>query len=266
MRVVTKPKPVSLIVGGALGIAGGLSGWHAAILSVGPEDGRSIGYSFFFAVFALIRGGAVLSWNHRTKPTVLVRMQAADALQGILPLAVCASVVLSVPELANPASPYLWLAGLLVGSAAISAVPAEQATLSEIPPLRPGHSLDWLRWQKFGAGTLLVSILSTAIFFSYPRRSDAFTPLIIALALAEAIVSVWRILEHRQLSKAGVHLSGLQISWLRVIHIKRGHEAAVRELRTMYPKIGPLHAETIIENLYSTEEQPIEVSSGPAGI
>jgi hypothetical protein len=150
------------------------------------------------------------------------------------------------------------MAGLLLAAAAVSVVPAKQAALLEIPPLRPGRYLDWLRWQNFGAGTLLLSILVPVMFLSYPLQSHAFAPLIVVLALAQATVSVWRIIEHRQLSKAGVHLSGLQISWLRVIHIKRGHEAAVKELRTMYPKISPLHAETIIENLYRTEEEPTE--------
>lgn len=260
MRVVAKPKPVSVMAGGALVIAGCFAMWHAAILSIGPEDGRSIVLSFFFAVFALIRGVVILSWNHRSKPMALMRMQAADALPGILPLAVVVSTVLSIPELADPARPYLWMAVLLLGSATISAAPAEQAALSEIPPLRPGGYLDWLRWQNFGASTLLLSILFTALFFSDPRRSDAFAPLIVVLALAQATVSVWRIIEHRQFSKAGVRLSGLQINWLRVIHIKRGHEAAVKELRTMYPKISPLDADTIIENLYRAEEQRTEVA------
>lgn len=259
MRVVSKPKRVSVMVGGTLVIAGCLGIWHAAILSVGPGEGRRIGLSFFFAIFALVRGVVILSWNHWSEPMVLMRAQAADALLGILPLAFFASSLPSMPELADPARPYLWMAGLLLASAAISVEPAEQAVPLEIPPLRPGRYLDWLRWQNFGAGTLLLSILVPVMFFSYPLQSHAFAPLIVVLALAQATVSVWRIIEHRQLSKAGVHLSGLQISWLRVIHIKRGHEAAVKELRTMYPKISPLHAETIIENLYRMEEEPTEV-------
>ena len=109
---------------------------------------------------------------------------------------------------------------------------------------------------EFRRGTLLISFLFSALYFSYPLKSDAFAPLIVVLALAQATVSIWRIIEQRQVSKSGVHLSGLQISWLRVIHIRRGHEAAVRELRTMYPKIGPLQADSIIENLYRTEEEP----------
>jgi hypothetical protein len=260
MRVVRNPRTVSVMVGGALVIVGCLAMWHAATLSMGPEDARSIGFSFFFAVFALIRGVVILAWHRRSKPMALMRIQAADALPAILPLAVLASTLLAVPELADPARPYLWMAGLLLGSAAISIAPAEQAALSEIPPLRPGRYLDWLRWQNFGAGTLLLSILFTVMFFSYPLQSDAIAPLIVVLALAQAAVSVWRIIEHHQLSKAGVPLSGLQISWLRVIHIKRGHEAAVKELRTMHPKISPLHADTIIENLYRTEEQLTDVT------
>lgn len=256
MRVVKNPKPVSVMIGGGVVLAGCLGMWHAAVLSSGPQDGRNIGFSFFFAVFALVRGVVILSWERRSQPTTLLRIQAADTLPGLLPLAVFASTLLSVPELADPARPYLWMAGLVLASAGISAAPAEQAAASEIPPLRPGRYLDWLRWQNFGASTLLLSIFYTAMFFTYPRRSDAFTPLIIVLALAQATVSVWRIIEHRQLAKAGVHLSGLQISWLRVIHIKRGHEAAARELRTMYPKISPLDADIVIENLYRTEEAP----------
>jgi uncharacterized membrane protein HdeD (DUF308 family) len=260
MRVLTNPKPVAFTAGGALLIAGCLGIWHAAILSTGPEDGRSIGISYFLAIFALVRGVVILSWNHRSEPMALMRMQAADALQGILPLAFVAATLPSLPELVDPAQPYLWMAALLLASAAISAVPAEQAALSEIPPLRPGHYLDWLRWQNFGAGTLLFSILVTVMFFSNPAHPQAFAPLIVVLALAQAIVSVWRIIEHRQLSKAGVHLSGLQINWLRAIHIKRGHEAAVKELRTMFPKISPLHADTVVENLYRTQEQPTKAA------
>ncbi|MFF1385499.1 hypothetical protein ACFVWT_18245 [Arthrobacter sp. NPDC058288] len=253
---------MAVIVGGALVVAGCLGIWHAAIISNGLESGMRIGLSFFLAIFALVRGVVILSWNRRTEPMVLMRVQAADALLGILPLAFFASSLLSmpVPELADPAQPYLWMAGLVLASAAFSVVPAEEAALLEIPPLRPGRYLDWLRWQNFGAGTLLFSVLVPVMYFSYPLQSYAFAPLIVVLALAQATVSVWRIIEHRQLSKAGVHLSGLQISWLRVIHIKRGHEAAVKELRTMYPKISPLQAGTIIENLYRTEEQPTEVA------
>lgn len=55
--------------------------------------------------------------------------------------------------------------------------------------------------------------------------------LIIVLALAQATVSVWRIIEQRQFSKVAVRLSS----------------------HTMYPKIGPMQADIIIENLYRAE-------------
>jgi hypothetical protein len=95
--------------------------------------------------------------------------------------------------------------------------------------------------------TLLQSVLFSTGFFM---------PLIVVLAAAQATVSVWHIIEHHRFAKIGVRLSGLQINWLRVIPIKRGHEAAVRELRTMYPKIGPMHADTVIENLHRTQTEP----------
>jgi hypothetical protein len=47
----------------------------------------------------------------------------------------------------------------------------------------------------------------------------------------------------------------MQIVWLRAIHVNQGQEAAVKELRAMYPKIGTTHAERVIENLYQTEEE-----------
>ena len=145
------------------------------------------------------------------------------------------------------------MGGLLLGSTVISVMPAEKAALSEIPPLRRGRFADWLRWQNFGVGSLWISGFFTASFFFESRRPYAFAPLIVVLALAQAALSVWQIIEHRQFSKVGVRLSGLQINWLRVIHVSRGHEAAVKELRTMYPKMGPALADTIIENLYRAE-------------
>ncbi|MCZ9882369.1 hypothetical protein [Arthrobacter sp. B2a2-09] len=241
------------MAGSTLLLEGCAGMWLAATAPAGPENGRIVFLSFSIAVVALIWGVIVLSWRLWSKPMVLVRAQAADAFPVILPVAVLVSGFLSVPEIADPARPYLWLGGLLLGSPAISVVSAEKATLSEIPPLRPGGFLDWLRWQNFGAVTLWLSIYFTAMFFYEPRRLDAFTPLIIVLALAQAAVSVWRIIEHRQFSKVEVRLSGLQINWLRVIHVSRGHEAAVKELRTMYPKMGPTQADTIIENLYRAE-------------
>ena len=151
MRVVKNAKPVSVVVGGALMIAGFLGLWLAAMPSSGPGDGRRVVFAFFFAVVALVQGVFILSWNRRTKHMALVRMQAADVIPGLLPLAVFASEIVSVPELADPTRPYLWMAALLLASAAMSVVPVEKAEPSEIPPLRPGRYLDWLRWQNFGA-------------------------------------------------------------------------------------------------------------------
>jgi hypothetical protein len=51
----------------------------------------------------------------------------------------------------------------------------------------------------------------------------------------------------------------LQISWLRAIHVSRGHELAAKELRAMYPKISAMQADTIIENLYRAEEGPVRI-------
>lgn len=222
----------------------------------GSGDGSSILFASFFAIFALIQGVLLLSWNRRSKPTALMRVQAADVLPGVLPLVVFASTILSVPRIADLDPPLWWMAGLVLAGATVSVVPEEKAVLLEIPPLRRGRYLDWLRWQNFGAGTLGQSVLFAGMFFTSPRPPEVVTPLIVVLAAAQAAVSVWRMVEHRQFAKAGVHLSGLQVSWLRVINIRRGHEAAVRELRTMYPKIGPWHAETVIENLYRTREEP----------
>ncbi|WP_284983079.1 hypothetical protein [Arthrobacter sp. efr-133-TYG-118] len=259
MRVVRNAKPVSIVAGSALLVEGCAGMWLAATAPAGPENGRIVLFSFFYAVVALIWGVVMLSWRLWSKPMVLVRAQVADAFPLVLPIAVFVSGFLSVPEIADPFRPYLWMGCLLLGSVAISVATPENATLSEVPPLRPGHFLDWLRWQNFGAGSLWVSIFFTASFFLDSRQSGVFTPLIIVLALAQATVSVWRIIEHRQFSKVGVRLSGLQINWLRVIHVSRGHEAAVKELRTMYPKIGPALADTTIENLYRAD-----APSGPS--
>ncbi len=256
MRVMRHPKPVSVAAGGVLVIAGCFGVWLAARLQAEQENARLIVFTILFAAAAVIRGVVILSWDRRSKPTALLRAQAADTLPVILPLTVTVPGIISVPDLADPANPALWLAGLFLVSAAISVVPAEKAALSEVPPLRSAGFLNWLRWQDFGAGTLLLSILLTATYFlSYPPRFDAFAPLIVVLALAQATVSVWRIIEHHQFSKAGVRLSGLQISWLRVIHVNRGHEAAAKELRAMYPKTSSMQADTIIENLHQAKEE-----------
>jgi hypothetical protein len=253
MRVIRNAKPVSIVAGSALLLEGGAGMWLAATAPAGPQNGRIVFLAFYIGVIGLIRGVVILSWDRRSKPMALMRAQAADALPFILPATVMVSELLSLPEITDPGRPYLWMGALLLGSAVISVAPAEKTDLLEIPPLRPGRFPDWLRWQKFGAGSLWIALIFTAMFFTWPRQLQTFTPLIIVLALAQAAVSVWRIIEHRQFSKVGVHLSGLQINWLRVIHVNRGHEAAVKELRTMYPKMGPAQADTIIENLYRAE-------------
>ncbi|MFF2296895.1 hypothetical protein [Arthrobacter sp. NPDC058127] len=253
MRVIRNAKAISIVAGSALVLEGCAGMWLAAAAPPGPENGRIVLLSFLYAVGALILGVVMLTWRYWSKPMVLVRAQVADAFPLILPIAVLVPGLLSVPEIADPARPYLWLGGLLLASTVISIATPENATLREIPPLRTGHFLDWLRWQNFGAGSLGASFLFTAAFFFDSHQHGDFTPLIIVLALAQATVSVWRIIEHRQFSKIGVRLSGLQINWLRVIHVSRGHEAAVKELRTMYPKIGPTLADTTIENLYRAD-------------
>lgn len=165
-----------------------------------------------------------------------------------------------MPGFADPNNPLVWFAGLILVSTAFPVVPAEKAALSKTPPLRSVGFLDWLRWQNFGAGTLLTSIFFTAMHVSSAPRFDALTPLIGVLALAQASVSVWRIIEHHKVSKSGVHLLGMRISWLRAIHVSRGHEAAAKELRAMYPKVSSMQADTIIENLHQAEEGPLGIS------
>jgi hypothetical protein len=229
--------------------------WQAALLSSEHETVRVAGFTAMFAVMVLIRGGIILFWDRRSIPTALMRPQAADAILGILPAAVFGSIFLARPEILDPARPPFWLLGLFLGSIAIAVVPAEKVLLSEVPPLRSVGFLDWLRSQNFGVGTLLFSILLTAMYFTSPLRLDALTPLVVVLAFAQAMVSIWRIVEQRHFSKAGPRLSGTQIIWLRAIHVNQGHEAAVKELRAIYPKISTTHAETVIENLYRTEEE-----------
>lgn len=144
VRVVRNAKPVSQVVGGGLLVAGGLGIWLAGVLSAGSGDGSSVLFAFFFAIFALIQGVLLLSWNRRSKPTALMRVQAADVLPGVLPLVVFASTILSVPHIADPGHPLWWMAGLVLAGATVSVVPEEKAVLLEIPPLRRGRYLDWL--------------------------------------------------------------------------------------------------------------------------
>jgi heme A synthase len=255
VKIIRRAKRASIVLGAALALVGCLGVWMATLLQA--EQGRSslIVLSVLFSAAAVIQGVRFLTWDRRSKPTVLMRAQLADALPVILPVAMFASFVVSAPSFADPANPSLWLAIIFMASVAVSVVPAEKAELSEVPPLRSVGFWDWLRWQNFGFGTLFASIYFTFLYFLAELRAEPFTPLIIVLAVAQAAVSVWRIIEHRRLSRTGVRLSGMQIGWLRAIHVNRGHEAAVKELRMMYPKIGPTHADTVVENLYQAEER-----------
>lgn len=259
MRVVQNAKPASVVAGGTLVLVGCLGVWLAVMLQAEQDRPRSTVFSVLFAAAAVVQGVLILSWDRRSKPMVLMRAQASDALPGILPVAMFGSAILSVPEFADPANPTLWFGAVILASFAISVVPAEKAALSEVPSLRSLGVLDWLRWQDFGAMTLLLSLLFTAMYLSSEPRLDVLTPVVFVLALAQATVSVWRIIEHRRCAKAGVRLSGMQISWLRAIHVSRGHEAAARELRAMYPRISAMQADTIIENLYRAEEGPLSI-------
>lgn len=254
MRVIRNAKPVSIAAGGVLVVVGCLGWWHAAVLWDGQANDRAAVFTAMLATLVIVQGAIILSWDRRSKPTVLMRAQAVDALPAALPVTVFGSAVFAEPAIANVASPSLWLACLLLASVAISVVPAEKELLSEVPPLRSVGFLDWLRWQNFGAITLLQAIFFSLLYFSGSLRHDAVTPLVAMLAVVQAAVSIWRIVEHRQFSKAGARLSGMQIIWLRAVHVHSGHEAAVKELRAMYPKIGSSHADYVIENLYQTEE------------
>lgn len=252
MRVVRNAKPVSVAAGGAVVVFGCLGMWQAAILSTGQESDREVLFTAILSAMLLIQGGIILTWDRRSEPTVLMRPQAADAVLVILPLAVFGSAIISMPEIGAPS---LWFLGLFLASTSLSVVPTEKAELSEIPPLRSVGFLDWVRWQSFGVVTLIFSVLLTAMYFTYPLPHHTFTPLVVLLALAQAVVSIWRIVEQHRASKAGVRLSGMQITWLRAIHVNQGHEAAVKELRTLYPKIGTGYADAVIENLYHAEEK-----------
>ena len=259
MRIVQNAKPVSAAVGATLVLVGCLGVWLAAVLQAELDRPRSTVFSVLFAAAAVVQGVRILSWDRRSKPMTLVRAQASDALPGILPAAMFGSAILSVPEFADPANPALWFGGVILASFAISVVPAETAALSEVPPLRSLGFLDWLRWQDFGGMTLLLAVVFTATYLWTEPPLDALRPLIVVLALAQTTVSIWRIIEHRQCAKAGVQLSGMQIIWLRAIHVSRGHEAAAKEVRAMHPKISSMQADTIIENLYRAEQGPVGV-------
>jgi hypothetical protein len=86
MRIVQNAKPVSVAVGGTLVLVGCLGAWLAAILQAELDRPRSTVFSVLFAAVAVIQGVLILSWDRRSKPMVLVRAQASDALPGILPV------------------------------------------------------------------------------------------------------------------------------------------------------------------------------------
>lgn len=255
MRVIRNAKRVSILGGGVVVVAAGFALWRAAVLLNENENGRVAAFTAGFAAMALIQGCIILFWDRGSTPTVLMRPQAADALLAILPAAVIGSFFIALPELRDPASPPFWSLVLFLGSMAISVKPAETALLSEVQPLASTSFVDWIRSQNFGVGTLLIAIWFTVMYLITPLRADAWTPVVVTLALAQGAVSIWRIVEQHHMSRRGLRLSGMQIIWLRAIHVNQGHEAAVRELRAMYPKIGTTHAGRVIENLYQTEEQ-----------
>ncbi|WP_146617491.1 hypothetical protein [Arthrobacter globiformis] len=208
------------------------------------------------AAVAFIRGFVILFWDRRSTPSALMRPQAADTLLAILPVVVVVPFVVALPEIRDPASPAPWLFILVVASATISVKPAKTASLLKIPPLRSMNSLDWVRIQSFGTGTLLIAVWFSVLYLTSPLSVGTWTPWVITTALAQAGVSIWRVLEQHQVGKTGPRLTGMQIIWLRAIHVNQGHAAAVKELRMMHPKIGTTHAERVIENLYRTEEEP----------
>lgn len=255
MRVIRNAKRVSVLAGGFVVIAAGFALWRAAVILDENENARVAASTAGFAGMAFIQGCVILFWNRRSTPTVLMRPQPADLLLALLPAAITASIFGALPELRDLASPPFWTLALFLCSLAISVRPAESALLSEVPPLGSMSFSDWLRFQNFGTGTLVIAFWVTAIYLITPLNVDAWTPVVITLALAQGSVSIWRIVEQHQMSKRGLRLSGMQIIWLRATHVNQGHEAAVRELRVMYPKISSTHAERVIENLHQAKEE-----------
>ncbi|HKU31258.1 MAG TPA: hypothetical protein VJQ60_12280 [Arthrobacter sp.] len=255
MKVIRNAKRVSVVGGGVAVVASGLGLWRSAVLLNEQEIGRATALTAMLAAWAFIQGWVILLWDRRSTPTVLMRLQAADILGVILPVAVLGSSFVALPEVRDLASPLFWLLILAFGSTSLSVKPAASAPLSEIPPLHSMGFLDWVRIQNFGTGSLFIAVLFTLMYLTSPLKVDAWTPFVIAIALAQAYVSIWRIVEQHQMSKAGLRLSGMQITWLRAMHVNQGENAAVKELRLMYPKIGTSHAVRVIENLYRTQEE-----------
>lgn len=255
MRVVRNAKRVSVLGGGVLVVASGVGLWRTAVLLNQQQIGRVTALTGMFAVWLFIQGCIILLWDRRSTPTVLMRPQPADALWAILPVVAFGSLLVPLPEVRDPANLPFWLLILVLGSLTLSVKPAESAPLSEIPPLHSMSFLDWVRIQNFGTGSLFIAAWFTVMYFTSPLRTDTWTPLVVTIALAQRAVSVWRIVEQHQVSKAGLRLSGMQITWLRAMHVNQGEGAAVKELRLMYPKIGTTYAERVIENLYRTQEE-----------
>lgn len=255
MREVRHAKRVSVIAGGAIVLAASLGLWRTAVLAGEQEGGMVAALTAAFASLAFFRGCLILSWNARAARTVLMRAQPADAVAVFLPVGMLATTILGHPELRDPGSSPIWALALLLGSTVLSVQPAETALLSEVPRLGSVSFLDWLRSMDFGFVTLVAAILSLAIYFLAPLRNDALTWLITVLTLAYASLSIWRIVEKYQVSKAGPRLSQMQIIWLRAIHVNQGHEAAIKELRSINPKMGTTQAERVVENLYRAENE-----------
>ncbi|MFF1880199.1 hypothetical protein ACFVVC_01855 [Pseudarthrobacter sp. NPDC058196] len=254
MRVIRNAKRVSVLGGGVVVVAAGIGLWRAAVLLNGNSHSRAAGLTFVFASAAFIQGCVILLWDRRSTPSALMRPQAADALMAIFPLTVAGAFFLPLPEVRDPASPPFWLLLLALCSMTLSVKPADSAPLSEIPPLHSMNFVDWIRIQNFGARTLVITIWLTVLYLSSSLRVDTWTPLVIAVAIVHAAVSIWRLVEQHQMSKTGLQLSGMQIIWLRAVHVSQGQAAAIKEFRVMYPKIGITQAERVIENLYRTQE------------
>lgn len=255
MRVIRNAKRVSVLGGGIVIVASGLGLWRTAALLNQQQIGRVTALTGMFAAWLFIQGCVILLWDRRSTPTVLMRPQPADALWAILPAAAFGSLLAPLPEARDPANLPFWLLILAVGSMTLSVKPAESAPLSEIPPLRSMGFLDWVRIQNFGTGSLFIAVWFTVMYLTSALRTDAWTPLVVTVALVQGAVSIWRMVEQHQMSKAGLRLSGMQITWLRAMHVNQGEGAAVKELRLMYPKIGTTYAERVIENLYRTHEE-----------
>ncbi|WP_139006181.1 hypothetical protein [Arthrobacter crystallopoietes] len=107
--------------------------------------------------------------------------------------------------------------------------------------------VDRLRQEDFGIGTLVPALLLMLI--ASEAEPDWSAALAWVFALTMAGISVWRIFEHRRVRKEGLTLPPMQLEWLQSVRVSKGHEEAVAELRRLYPKIGRIQADEIIERL-----------------